>query len=149
MNIHSAVDTAFRDKSLTEIANAPVTVLHGISDKAADALKAAFSVETVRQLANLECVNLARAIVTLSEMEQSPEGEQVKETLLDDAVEMTFPASDPVSVNSSITRIEVAPEMAPPQLDHQNSPAIDSIKGKSSKPIQEQGRHAGKQGKAH
>jgi hypothetical protein len=49
-----------------------------------------------------------------------------KETLLDDAVEMTFPASDPVSVASSITRIEVAPEKVDASSDHQNAAAIEA-----------------------
>ena len=42
-----------------------------------------------------------------------------KEALLDDAVEMTFPASDPISVSSGITRIDVAPEMVDAHGDHQ------------------------------
>jgi hypothetical protein len=42
-----------------------------------------------------------------------------KETLLDEAVEMTFPASDPISVNSGITRIEVAPDKVDAHGDHQ------------------------------
>lgn len=37
---------------------------------------------------------------------RSSNPEEKKEALLDDAVEMTFPASDPVAVNS-ITRIDV------------------------------------------
>ena len=47
-----------------------------------------------------------------------------KETLLDDAVEMTFPASDPISVDSGITRIEVAPEKVDASTDHQNAATI-------------------------
>jgi hypothetical protein len=54
----------------------------------------------------------------------------VQEALLDDAVEMTFPASDPTAVTSGITRIEVAPDMPPASLDHQNVAVVDTIKGK-------------------
>lgn len=48
-----------------------------------------------------------------------PEADSAKEALLDDAVEMTFPASDPISVNSGITRIEVAPDKVDAHGDHQ------------------------------
>jgi hypothetical protein len=47
------------------------------------------------------------------------EAELAKEALLDDAVEMTFPASDPISINSSITRIEVEPDKVDAHTDHQ------------------------------
>jgi hypothetical protein len=39
---------------------------------------------------------------------------------------MTFPASDPVSIQSSITRIEVAPEKVDASTDHQNAAAIEA-----------------------
>ncbi len=130
MNIDNALQSDFRGKSLSELANAPVTALHCISDKTAHALKSAFGVNTVHDLANLDCVNLARAIVALAETEITPEKEEAEEQLIDDAVEMTFPASDPVSVESSITRIEVPPDMPPARLDHQNTQAIKTVKGK-------------------
>jgi hypothetical protein len=139
MNIDTALCTSFKGKSLRELADAPVTSLQGISDKAAEALKHAFNVETIRQLANLECINLARAIVALAEVETTPEKEKAEEELIDDGVEMTFPASDPVSVSSSITRIEVAPDMAPAKLDHQNAPGVEPLEGS-----EQQGRGAGK-----
>jgi hypothetical protein len=47
-----------------------------------------------------------------------------KETLLDDAVEMTFPASDPLAVTSGITRIEVPPEKVEASTDHQSASSI-------------------------
>jgi hypothetical protein len=132
MNIDNAVDSGYKGKTLCELADGPVTALHGVSQKSADALKAAFSVETVRQLAELDCVKIAKAIVTLAEVEHCQEKEDAEEKLIDDAVEMSFPASDPVSVASSITRIEVPPEMPPAQLDHQNSAAIETIQGKTA-----------------
>lgn len=130
MNIHNVVDKAYESKSFREIADAPVDVLQGISAKDAELLKAAFNVRTVRDLGTLKYVDLAKAIVALADEEIEPEENAAKESLLDDAVEMTFPASDPLSVSSGITRIEQAPEMPPAQLDHQNSQAIDDIKGK-------------------
>ncbi len=53
------------------------------------------------------------------------EADQAKEALLDDAVEMTFPASDPISVDSGITRIEVAPDMVDAHGDHQLAGEIE------------------------
>jgi hypothetical protein len=53
------------------------------------------------------------------------EADSAKEALLDDAVEMTFPASDPISVNSGITRIEVAPEKVDAHDDHQLAGKVD------------------------
>lgn len=130
MNIDNALQSDFRGKNLNELANAPITALHCISDKTAQALKSAFAIETVRDLANMECVNLARAIVALAETECTPAKEEAEEQLIDDGVEMTFPASDPVSVASSVTRIEVPPDMPPARLDHQNTQSIKTVKGK-------------------
>lgn len=53
-----------------------------------------------------------------------------KEALLDDAIEMTFPSSDPLSVTSGITRIEVAPDMVAARTDHQNSQTIETVSDK-------------------
>jgi hypothetical protein len=133
MNISEIVDKAYRDKSFRELADAPVSALHGISAKDAEALDKAFRIRTVRDLANLKYVKWASAIATLAEEETVPHEEATKEALLDDAVQMTFPASDPVSVQSSITRIEVPPEMPPASLDHQNSQSIDEGKQKKGK----------------
>jgi hypothetical protein len=133
MNISEIVDKAYRDKSFREIANAPVSALHGISSKDAEALDKAFRVRTVRDLANLKYVKWASAIAILAEEEAVPHEEATKEALLDDAVQMTFPASDPVSVQSSITRIEVAPEMPSARHDHQNSQAVEENSEKENK----------------
>jgi hypothetical protein len=62
----------------------------------------------------------------MASAEAEPREAVAKETLLDDAVEMTFPASDPVSVASSITRIEVPPEKVDASSDHQNAAAIEA-----------------------
>lgn len=125
MNINKVVDKAYQDKSFEEIANAPVDALQGISAKDAALLKQAFNVKTVRDLADLKYPKWASAIITLAGDAATKE-EKLQETLLDDAVEMTFPASDPVSI-ASITRIEVAPDMVSAQFDHQNSQAIEAI----------------------
>lgn len=130
MDMSKVVDSAWQNKSFKEIANAPVNALRGISANDAKLLKQAFRIETVRDLANLKYPKWAEAIATLADEEEITPQEQAKEALLDDAVEMSFPASDPPAVTSSITRIEVPPDMPPAQLEHQNSPAIEDIKGK-------------------
>jgi hypothetical protein len=121
MNIDTIVDKQYRGLSLRALADAPVYALHGVSEKDAKALAAAFNVHSVRELAALECVRWANAITTLAERETDSPAEQARETLLDEAVEMTFPASDPVSVNPSATRLEVAPEMVDAHDDHQHA----------------------------
>lgn len=120
MNINQCVDKAFEGKSFVELASAPIDALQGISAKDATMLKAAFNISTIRDLANLKYVKLATAIVNLADEIEADE-DKAKETLLDDALEMSFPSSDPISVSSGITRIEVAPEMVAAQTDHQNS----------------------------
>ncbi|CAN5459064.1 hypothetical protein BH11PSE11_BH11PSE11_03450 [soil metagenome] len=134
MNISQVVDKAYQSKSFKEIAAAPVNALQGVSEKDAAALKTAFGVETVRDLACLKFTKWASAIITLAEDEEESVEEKAKETLLDDAIEMSFPSSDPISVSSGITRIEKAPEKVPAKEDHQNSPpdaaASDSARSK-------------------
>jgi hypothetical protein len=126
MNIDSIVNESFHGKCFRELIDAPLTALRGISDKEATALEQAFGVHTVAELANLRLVRYARAIKMMAEAEAEPREEAAKETLLDDAVEMTFPASDPLAVESSITRIEVPPEMVEASTDHQNAAAIEA-----------------------
>lgn len=58
-------------------------------------------------------------IAKKNKKEAASSADQAKESLLDDAVEMTFPASDPISVSSGITRIEVAPDKVDAHDDHQ------------------------------
>ena len=119
MNIDTIVDQQYLGRNFRDLADAPVSALRGVSAKDAKALAQAFNVTTVRELANLDFVKWACAITTLADQEQTPAAEQAKESLLDGAVEMTFPASDPISVDSGVTRIEVAPELVDAQGDHQ------------------------------
>lgn len=125
MNIDTVVDKEFVDKSFRELADAPVSALRGVSVKDARALQAAFGVTTVRDLATLPYVAWAQAITALADVEQLAPAEKAKEELLDDAVEMTFPASDPIAVDAGITRIEVAPEKVDAQADHQHAAKVE------------------------
>jgi hypothetical protein len=125
MNIDTIVDKEYVGLSFRALAEAPTSALRGISPKDAKALAQAFNVHSVRDLAKLEFVKWAQAIATLADHEQATPEEQAKETLLDNAVEMTFPASDPVSVDAGITRIEVPPEMVNAKSDHQHADKTD------------------------
>ena len=128
MNINKCIDKKFAGMGFSQLAEAPIDALRGVSAKDAAALKQAFNITTIRELANLNFVKWAQAIVTLADEDHS-EKEKVEEHLLDEAIEMTFPSSDPIAV-SSITRIEQSPdrapeqssEKAPAQTDHQNAP---------------------------
>lgn len=124
MNINTIVTEQFQGKSLRELVDAPLTALNGIGPNQAQALQEAFGVTTIRQLAQLKIVSHAVAIEMMASAEHPATGEAAKETLLDEAVEMTFPASDPISVDSGITRIEVAPDKVDASRDHQGAAAI-------------------------
>jgi len=132
MNINKCVDKAYEGKSFHELANAPIDALEGIGHKDAEILKRAFKVSTIRELANLKFIKWATAIATLAEEDDSTQ-EKAEEALLDDAIEMTFPSSDPISVAPNITRVEVAPDKVDARTDHQNSQSIET--GKEQKSI--------------
>ncbi|MDG1484276.1 MAG: hypothetical protein P8R54_32085 [Myxococcota bacterium] len=70
MNINNAVDKKYEDKSLTELADAPIAALQGVSDRQAQLLQEAFRIKTIRQLANLKYVRWAQAIVALASTEE-------------------------------------------------------------------------------
>lgn len=123
MNINRYVDKAYEQMSFDELVDAPIDALQGVNAKDAELLKQAFNVTTIREFANLKFVKWATAIAALA-TEVSAAKDKAQEALLDDAIEMTFPSSDPVSVDSGITRIEVAPDMVAARTDHQNSKRI-------------------------
>ncbi|MES2538705.1 MAG: hypothetical protein V4632_22835 [Pseudomonadota bacterium] len=129
MNIDKCVDKAYEGKSFSELADAPINALQGVRSTDAAMLKEAFNITTIRDFANLKFVKWATAITTFADHVET-EKDKAKETLLDDAIEMSFPSSDPISVASSITRIEVAPEMVAAHSDHQNSQAIETANEK-------------------
>lgn len=135
MNINTVVDKEFADKCFRDICNAPLSAMRGLSTKDAKALHEAFGVTTIGELAELKFVKWATAIKTLAAEECDTPEQAAKETLLDDAVEMTFPASDPISVDSGITRIEVPPDMVNASTDHQNAKEVEvsTEKGKGKR----------------
>lgn len=123
MNINRFVDKAYEQMSFEQLADAPINALQGVNAKDAELLKQAFNITTIREFADLKFVKWATAITALA-AEVRTEKDKAQEALLDDAIEMTFPSSDPVSVDSGITRIEVAPDMVAARTDHQNSKRI-------------------------
>jgi hypothetical protein len=125
MNIDTIIDDAFKGKCFRELAEAPISALRGVSAADARAVSKALGVNTIGELAELPFVKWATAIKILAANECDTPAQQAKETLLDEAVEMTFPASDPISVDAGITRIEVAPEMVDASEDHQHAKAIE------------------------
>lgn len=126
MNINSIVDKEYADLCFRDICNAPLVAMRGVSKKDAKALHDAFGITTIGDLAELKFVKWASAIKVLAAEECDTPAQQAKETLLDDAVEMTFPASDPISVDAGITRIEVPPEMVNAATDHQNAKGVEA-----------------------
>jgi hypothetical protein len=130
MNINTVVDSEFAGKCFRDICNAPLSALRGLSAKDAKALHQAFNITTIGDLADLKFVKWATALKILAAEECDTPEQLAKETLLDEAVEMTFPASDPISVDSGITRIEVAPEMVDACTDHQAAKKMESTTAK-------------------
>lgn len=108
MNIDTIVDPQYQGLGLRSLADAPVEALRGVGARESKALAAAFNVHSVRDLAQLDCVRWAVAIATLAAQETDTPAEQARETLLDEAVELTFPASDPLAVNPSVTRCQAS-----------------------------------------
>ncbi|MFA9217105.1 MAG: hypothetical protein ACEQSK_08370 [Sphingomonadaceae bacterium] len=141
MNLDTVIDRAYAEHSLRALAEAPPSALRGVSAKDAKALAQAFNVHTVRELANLECVRWAAAITTLADQEVLAPSEQARESLLDDAVEMTFPASDPLSIDAGITRIEVAPDRVDAQQDHQHAGQMEEATAQGAHKEEAQSSH--------
>lgn len=124
MNIDSIVDKEYAGLSFRALADAPVSALRGVSKHDAQLLAQALQVHSVRDLAELAPLKWAGAIVTLADQELPEPQAQAQEHLLDDGLEMTFPASDPVSVDAGVSRIAVAPEMADAHDDHQHAEQV-------------------------
>ena len=125
MNLKTLINDEYAALGMRALAEAPVTALRSMSTQGADALAQVFGVHSVRDLARLDCVKWSTVITALADEEPPTPVEQARETLLDEAVEMTFPASDPLSVDASVTRIEVAPEVVGGHDDHQHAAQVE------------------------
>ena len=62
------LDQEFLSKDLIELAEKPVHAIKGISEEDADALREAFNVKTIRDLAENKYVSIARTTVSLAAM---------------------------------------------------------------------------------
>lgn len=133
MNINTIIDSEHAGMCFRDLCKAPLSALRGVSAKDAKALQQAFGVSTIGELADLKFVKWASAIRTLATEECDTEEQIAKETLLDEAVEMTFPASDPISVDAGITRIEVPPDMVNASTDHQHAKTVEASTEKGRK----------------
>ncbi|RYE66531.1 MAG: hypothetical protein EOO81_11395 [Oxalobacteraceae bacterium] len=59
-------DKQYEQKEFSELADAPVESISGVSASDAAALKSAFNITTVRDLADNKYVKIAQAVVALS-----------------------------------------------------------------------------------
>lgn len=67
MSINAKFDKAYQDKSIEELADAPIAALSGISDSAAALIVQALGIKTVRQLGTSQYFLAAQAIANLAE----------------------------------------------------------------------------------
>ena len=65
VGLNKALDKAYEGKALTELLDAPVDALSGVSEGDAEKLSAAFNIKTVRDLGTNKYFKLAQAIVEL------------------------------------------------------------------------------------
>lgn len=65
--IESKLDKAYETKPLTELADAPVAALQGVSESDAEHLKAAFNITTIRDLGTNKFFLWAQAIAKLAD----------------------------------------------------------------------------------
>ncbi|QDY09361.1 hypothetical protein FJK98_21195 [Micromonospora sp. HM134] len=65
-DLTTLVDKAYQDKTLTEIVDAPVSALAGVSDGDAKLLKEAFGITTVGDLGRNPYFHTANALVALT-----------------------------------------------------------------------------------
>lgn len=78
LNIDHAVIKEFEDKTLHEIADAPVWAIEGISKKTAESFFKPRGIHTVRDLANFKYVRWAQGIIALADRESLPDPEPVE-----------------------------------------------------------------------
>jgi hypothetical protein len=69
-DIGKHVDKAYEGKDFTDLAEAPVDALEGLSKGDAEALQKAFNIKTIRQLAESKFVLRAQAITNLAEAQK-------------------------------------------------------------------------------
>jgi hypothetical protein len=68
VNLDALLDKAYESTSLTELADAPVAALSGVSEADAEALQKAFNIKTIGDLAGNKYVRAAQAISELGRL---------------------------------------------------------------------------------
>jgi hypothetical protein len=69
-NLDKVLDKAYESRSLVELVEAPVSALSGVSEADAQALKKAFNIQSIGELATNQYVRAATAIVAMAKLEQ-------------------------------------------------------------------------------
>ena len=69
VNLDKALDKAYESKSLSELVDAPVSALAGVSDADAEALQKAFNIKTIGDLAGNKYIRTAIAIADVAKVE--------------------------------------------------------------------------------
>ncbi|WP_018685230.1 hypothetical protein [Actinokineospora enzanensis] len=67
LDLAKQLDKAYEELSLTEVLDAPVAALSGVSEGDAEKLDAAFGIKTVRDLATSKYFTLAAALLHLEQ----------------------------------------------------------------------------------
>jgi hypothetical protein len=67
VDIAKVLDKAYEDWDFSRLAEAPVSALQGVSESDAQALKSAFGIDTIRELATNKFVLWAQAINVLAQ----------------------------------------------------------------------------------
>ncbi|MET3109073.1 hypothetical protein AAKU67_004257 [Oxalobacteraceae bacterium GrIS 2.11] len=109
--MEQCINRTDRSRIQQELIDSPLERLDCLTAAQASALKSLFHITTIRDFASLKVIHCATALLTLA---QKMELEAEEESVLDNALQMTFPASDPTSVVSNITRIESSIESSSP-----------------------------------
>ncbi|MGA5304201.1 hypothetical protein ACPCHT_30085 [Nucisporomicrobium flavum] len=68
VNLDALLDKAYESTSLAELADAPVSALSGVSEADAEALKKAFNIKTIGDLAGNKYIRAAQAIAELGRL---------------------------------------------------------------------------------
>jgi hypothetical protein len=71
MNINKALDKKYESMSLTQILDAPVDALAGVSKGDAEKLQASFGIRTIRDLATNQYFLIAQGILALEQAEEN------------------------------------------------------------------------------
>lgn len=64
------LDQKYRDKSWSDVANAPISAINGVSREDEEYLKRAFNINTIQDFAENKFVRIAQTIISLAQIEE-------------------------------------------------------------------------------